>query len=384
MALVTCAGADVLRAHLEIPQQGAWTAEVVLDTDRDVTGSVTLAAAGGLSLAGVVARGGVNPALLRWEGVLVGGAGGLSKPVRGAFRNATAGDVLSAICSQSGEALSATVGAAVRAQSLPQWTLGQSTAAQALDRLAAHLGAVWRVLSDGTIWIGAETWPAASLPAGAEVVDPSQLVAYVEIGVTTPALLPGVALDGVGNVYGVEHWIEPSSVRTWAWTAPADVGARLRALVAQAQQPALDRTALYRARVDAAASDGSTVDVTPLDPRISPAQAVPLRQPMPGAVVIPLPGAICRVGWDEADDGRLVAVPTWESGGASKAVLPADLVVLGAEPGAQFVALANLVKAELDKIAAAFSSFTPGTGGAHFSAPYTTASAVAATKVKAK
>jgi phage baseplate assembly protein V len=60
-----------------------------------------------------------------------------------------------------------------------------------------------------------------------------------------------------------------------------------------------------------------------------------------------------------------------------------DLAKLGASAN-NFVALANLVKAELDKIAAAFVSFVPGTGGASFGNPYTLASDVAATKVKAE
>jgi hypothetical protein len=49
----------------------------------------------------------------------------------------------------------------------------------------------------------------------------------------------------------------------------------------------------------------------------------------------------------------------------------------------QFVALADLVKAELTKIADAFNSFVAGTGGASFGSPYTSASDVAAKHLKA-
>lgn len=59
------------------------------------------------------------------------------------------------------------------------------------------------------------------------------------------------------------------------------------------------------------------------------------------------------------------------------------VVQVGADAIA-YVALADLVKSELDKIALAFSTFVPGSGGASFPNAYTVASAVAATKLKAK
>lgn len=49
---------------------------------------------------------------------------------------------------------------------------------------------------------------------------------------------------------------------------------------------------------------------------------------------------------------------------------------------AEFVALGNLVHAELVKIANAFSTFAPGTGGAAFPNAYTTAGDVSATSLK--
>jgi len=58
-------------------------------------------------------------------------------------------------------------------------------------------------------------------------------------------------------------------------------------------------------------------------------------------------------------------------------------IVFG-EGATAFVALASLVNAELGKIADAFKSFVPGTGGASFTEPYTTAGDVSSTLVKAK
>lgn len=72
--------------------------------------------------------------------------------------------------------------------------------------------------------------------------------------------------------------------------------------------------------------------------------------------------------------------------GANEAVLdvPSGQVFRVGGTGAQFVALANKVNAELSKIATAFSSFVPGSGGASFNSTYTTAGDVSATKLKAE
>jgi hypothetical protein len=78
---------------------------------------------------------------------------------------------------------------------------------------------LWRVLSDGSVWMGTESWPSAKLPDGADVLErfPSEL--RVELGVQTPTLMPGVNLDGVGKVAAVDHWVEHDQVRTDAWLA---------------------------------------------------------------------------------------------------------------------------------------------------------------------
>lgn len=62
--------------------------------------------------------------------------------------------------------------------------------------------------------------------------------------------------------------------------------------------------------------------------------------------------------------------------------IDADGIELGDAAG--FVALAAKVNEELGKIAEAFTSFVPGSGGAGFGSPYTTAGDVSAEKVKAE
>jgi hypothetical protein len=76
----------------------------------------------------------------------------------------------------------------------------------------------WRVLSDGTIWLGVETWPSQSLPSTADILDLAPVSPRYEIGCATPTLMPGITLTDVNaQISGVDHWLSPDSIRTWAW-----------------------------------------------------------------------------------------------------------------------------------------------------------------------
>ena len=153
---------------------------------------------------------------------------------------------------------------------------------------------------------------------------------------------------------------------------------------------AVDRLALYRAQVKACASDGSTVDVAPEDTRLDAMQGIPVRVGIPGAVAIIAAGAIVLVGWEKGDSALPYAVPSWEAGATvTKLILNGSTVIAGAEAGAQFVALANLVKAQLDSIQAALlahthAGVTVGAGSTGPSNSTYAAGAVAAAQVKAK
>lgn len=226
MALMTCAGADVgadvLRARIHVPERGTWWAPLALDTATAPSGSVTLAAAGGLSLKGFVAVAGVFCDVAELQ--LVGGAGGLGKLVSPAsYQNALLRDPLGAILKDAGESLSATTSANVLAVELRGWTVVAQDAAAAIDALCAAASKVlgnsitWRVLSDGTIWLGEESWPSQQLPRGADVLEVFPGEGRHVIGVETPALLPGVNVAGIGKVLAVDHWLTHDEVRTWAW-----------------------------------------------------------------------------------------------------------------------------------------------------------------------
>lgn len=400
-ATVRCADADVISGRVTLGLDGAWVAWLRLDRTTAPTGSVTIEADGGFTLTGTVAVSGVQSDVAYVR--IVGGAGGLGVDVSGFYRSAKMRDVLRAIAAQSGESLDADISDDVLGIDLSLYTLGKCSAARALTQAADVASEVlgervrWRVTDAGEIWMGAETWPDATLPAGASVIDSNPTDRTYTIGAQTPALLPGVNLSGVGNVASVEHYIEPDSIRTIAsLTDRADAHRRTTrtalGIDPDAHLPAIDRLALYRAEVKACASDGSTVDVAPIDPRVPPMQGIPLRSPFPAAYVVATSYVpVCLVGWEGGDPSKPYALPHWTANGpASKVVIPVDgTMFLGAETGAQFVALANLVLSELQSIATALSSHTHtgvtvGLGVTGSSNSTYSASSVAAAKVKAK
>jgi hypothetical protein len=88
----------------------------------------------------------------------------------------------------------------------------------------------------------------------------------------------------------------------------------------EGQPPHVDRLAHYRARVDTCASDGSTLDVTPEDKRISAEKNVPLRVGVPGSTAVIQPGAIVWLGWDAGNPAKPHCLPCYESANVTKLV----------------------------------------------------------------
>jgi hypothetical protein len=129
------------------------------------------------------------------------------------------------------------------------------------------------------------------------------------------------------------------------------------------QPPQYDRMAWYRATVTSCASDGSTCDVQPEDPRISGENGVKVLVGVPGLVGVVAPGAIVHLGWEKGDPSRPRVVPIWESGATvQQLILNAAALYLGGQSGADGV----LTKKDLQSFLKAWSGAAVGTtdGGA--------------------
>jgi hypothetical protein len=221
VAFATLNGVPVFTGVICIPRVGAWTADLSVDRDQAVTGACTLAIDGGLTLVGQADRSGVWLGTARLQ--VVGGANGLRRTARPQhYRQTTLGAVLRDLLATAGERLAATADAGTLALSFPAWT----TIAHPVGRMVAALledvrlpaATAWRVLPDGALWVGQETWPDSGL---VDVTDYQDLAeapeeGTVELGVEAPRLLPGTTLSGRRVSY-VEHRLTGDGARTCLW-----------------------------------------------------------------------------------------------------------------------------------------------------------------------
>ena len=214
---VTLNGNDVVEAAVNLPRQGCWNASLVVDADTapDVGSSATLVL-GSLSLKGTVRKSGVFTDTVQIE--MIGGAGGLSKLATPKFYSGIpSGNVIRDILGGAGETLSASVDPSLLTTLFSNWTTIRQPAGSALSNVVKLLGddLVWRPGSDGTIWIGTDTWQAARIEY--DLLDKDDYLDRWLLGIEDPgALQPGVTLDGRKVDY-VEVTVTTSKVRARVW-----------------------------------------------------------------------------------------------------------------------------------------------------------------------
>lgn len=207
-------GQAVLSARVSLPRVGAWVADVETEPGAAPSGRVTLQL-GALTLAGSVVRTGEFGA--RQHTRLVGGAGGLARVLDAkSYLDVPASVVLGDLLAEAGERLAPGADAAFASRRLAHWARARGATSVGLSMLAASLDAVWRVLADGTVWIGNESWPEAS--ASHELLREWPACARAELWLEDlSSLAPGMSFLG-RRVHSVEHVVEPDRIRTHvAW-----------------------------------------------------------------------------------------------------------------------------------------------------------------------
>lgn len=219
MALVTVAGKAVIQGTIAMPRIGAWHAELEVVTDDDLAGRVSIDIAGALTLSGTVSGAG------RYQGRhrvrVVAGADGLrtlAKPRH--YVDPSIRTPLTDLTRAVGETLSPTIASRLLDRRLTDWTvLSGSTGSQvaAIVERAMPDGTAWRMLPDGSLWLGAETWPALDVDArefGRDSRDKR-----IDVGLDAPLLLAGATLGGERIDYAYQR-IEPSRVWAQVWVVP--------------------------------------------------------------------------------------------------------------------------------------------------------------------
>lgn len=277
----TANGAPILRGVITLPLVGAWRAELEVQADdaAALTGDVTISV-GTQTFRGVSVDVGDYAGRVKLR--IVGGKGGLGKPTAAKYYASIPARVVAAdALSEGGEALSTTSDAGILGSVLPFWTRVAGTVAESLEQLVDELDATWRVLDDGTVWVGTDMWTEAKL-GRAVVTGESPADARAELALDAHALRPGMAYGGK-RVGEVEIRIAPDVVRTVAWFGEQR-GDVLRAALASLVRQETKHIDFYVIRGGSVVSqngDGS-LELKLDDPRFPGMSKVPIAYGIPG------------------------------------------------------------------------------------------------------
>lgn len=221
--MISLDGTALVSLVLRLPFVGVWTADVEVPATTAPVGAVTLTADTGETFRGAVLSGGLSAGV--WRGVLVGGAGGLRRALDPThYHGATAADVVLDALSLAGEAR-APGGADLSAIALQRWVRRAQSAARTVADVAQLAAVPWRVLADGTVWIGADAWDDAT-PADLSVVAEHRADGRYELAGATLGLRPGatttlrLADEDLGvRLVDVVHRLGPAGLTTTVWGA---------------------------------------------------------------------------------------------------------------------------------------------------------------------
>jgi len=221
-AFCTVNGLNVLDGSIYIPRVGVWHADLSIDSFQQVSGAATIQLAS-QTLKGTFTRNGTDVSK-RLRARVVGGAAGMATQLGPrSYGSIQVRIPLTDALNGAGETLSATADSTVLGTQLLAWSRMQAPASAVLAMLLqAVLNApTWRVLLDGTVWVGYESWPSSSLPDTVPIsAEPEK--GRITIASDAPAVLPGTAFSyvspGVGqltkNISFVQHLIRPDETRT--------------------------------------------------------------------------------------------------------------------------------------------------------------------------
>lgn len=329
MSFLKLNGLPVISATITMPLVGAWYADLVVDDQSAPAGPALLSAADdSVIFSGFSYRGGVTREKVMVR--VVGGGGGLATQLNAKhYRAVPLRLPLLDILTQSKEKLSASASPDILNRQLGSWSRTKGLAGESIRALAESAGASWRVLRDGSVWLGVETWPDFSLSY--EIIDEAPHSGRIEIWSEAPQLIPGVTLNG-RRISKVEHLIS-EKIRTTAWFGDsADdpltaIEGIIRHLTAH-----IDYYAQYPARVVAQNSDDS-LEVIPDDSRLPGLSRVPIRYGVPGIKAKIAPGGRVAVEFAAGNPEKPVAT-VWESASVLKLEISAAQVVFnnGAMP----------------------------------------------------
>lgn len=330
MSELVAGGSAVVSAVIEAHREGAWTADLVLDSPEVPAGILDVTdASGTVLLRGYVLR--AEAPFERAEVRLVGGTGRLGTVLAPRYyRGASSRTILADIARESGSTLADDLDAAVLTE-LAAWVRvgGEDvvTALRHLLRAALPAGWTWRTRYNGSLWLGADAWAPVIAP-GVEVIARRPARGELEVSAATVAELlaitPGSTFEGL-DVASVRIDARPDRLRAVVRThaqARSSGDVVTSGIQRLAREATVERAllALYDARVLAQDSGGlMSVEVQPdaaeAARSIPPLTKVPLVAPYPGGLLLYPSAAInartvrVLIGFVGGDPARPYALP---------------------------------------------------------------------------
>lgn len=213
-------GKTVLKMRLHAPIREAWVARLTAASTENLVGAVTISD-GTNRWAGTVVRSGVLFGVC--SALIVGGSGHLSDiPTAKSYTGVTARSVVQDLLNAAGEVVdgNSLTRPALRTV-LEHWTRAgvDTTVGAELTAVLDAVGATWRVLPSGKIWIGTPTFPAAK-PRGFLENTRSPDAARVHAQLDLLELLPDSSVNAE-RVGDVEYELGSSELRATYWLEAA-------------------------------------------------------------------------------------------------------------------------------------------------------------------
>lgn len=321
MTTIALNGIPTLSGKVFEPRVGTWWAEVQVSGDEVPSGQVRLDFLGELEFIGTVksVRSAVDSELVTVR--IEGGSGRLDELWLGPkhFRDVDLGTLIRDLTQRTGDTVDESVSGAVLGARVKFWTRPRTIGDAYLGSIAAEAGAAWRVLRNGNLWMGAETWPTEShdyiiekmLPADNAVIVAPQLL---------PTVSPGITFEGKRVAEVLTSWDARNLRQTVAFEDANQPGRFTRSIqldvadwFTRTNGTQLDLSALYPCRVAKQADDLNTLDLIPDDPKIAAQglQGVPIRWGMPGVKAKVKHRSRVLLGFEAQDPKRPYAA-LWE------------------------------------------------------------------------
>lgn len=226
MANSTLNGFPVMQARISRPRVGNWVAELALDaqvaSQLPAGASGTLVTDGGaLTFQGIILPGRADAYAQNVTLRMVGGSNGLGNLTTPRFyAGVSVSQPLGDVLKDAQLSLSSTASSGALGTALQFWALVKHAAALALTNLADAVGGgcVWRVLPDGSVFFGVDTFQASAL-VDFELIDYMPLEGLQVISSEAPDVNPGESFNG-RNVSTVVHEINADGSRIKLWYEP--------------------------------------------------------------------------------------------------------------------------------------------------------------------